>query len=349
VADSWFFRSLGHTWGPFSTPEVKNLAAAGLLQPKDPVWPEHSTRHHAVKASEFLDFAALVRVAVPAPDWLDDVQQSPGPQTGALKHPTIPDWLEDFAEFAPPASKPAPAVNQPAPLPIAEPVEPPTQPLTPPKAQMPTVPPSPHPATVPLVAPKQAVPIQQQTPTAPSALVPPAPAPHPPTALPAAPPAVTTQNKAPTGPQAHTSPVPAPHPPAAMVAEPAAAPTKTRQTVLQLMGFDPQTGQITDPDLFRKWTREQAQLAQAAAPQGKSLQEVFYEARRAVEQWVDEDANRELIETADLNTIRQHAGFKQCLNSYRGYGAEMTKKLEQHLESVVDNRKKFYRDFPQRR
>src|SRR3982074_2358310 len=115
MAQNWYFRNQDKSWGPFSTPESNNLAAAGLLQADDLLWPEEGDCRQALSASAALNFLALERVGVPAPDWLEDVKEDFGPRPPEWAQGGPPDWLADVAGWealSHPAVKPLPDPNQ---------------------------------------------------------------------------------------------------------------------------------------------------------------------------------------------------------------------------------------------
>jgi len=268
VAQKWYFRNREKTWGPFSTPEIKNLAAAGLLQSHDLIWPEGGDSREAAEAAAFVDFFSLERVAVPAPDWLDDVQEEKGPRSVKQANPIPLDWLADVGHW--------------------ESLE---------KA----------PGEAPAEAER----------TAATTLLPPSPVPT----------VVTPANAS------------------APVAPPVAT-TEPRSTVIRLMGFDTQTGEILDPERFKEWKNEQRNQRGALGQTAKTIQVIFEEARRAVEGWVDEDHNRELIMKGDWGVIHKDANLHNCLSPYRNYGPAMLEKLWHHLRFMVENRRKFYAAYP---
>jgi hypothetical protein len=115
------------------------------------------------------------------------------------------------------------------------------------------------------------------------------------------------------------------------------------------MGFDPQTGQSLDQERFREWKNEQKNQTPEHRQPGKSIQEIFQDARRAVEGWVDEDHNRELIMTSDWDAKRRDDRLHQCLRPYSAYGSAMLEKLWHHLQFMVENRRKFYVACPKNR
>jgi len=281
LSQNWYFRNRQQTWGPFSSPEIKNLAAAGLLQPDDLIWSEEGDSRKAVEARAVLAFNSLQRVAVPAPDWLDDVQDEQGPVPIRWNTHAIPDWIEDVGrwENIDPLS-----VKQPSALPTTAEAEPELTGASTDEIR-----------------------------------------------------GVESENERPLI-AANQNEVRSPSPENAVV--------QARTTVITLTGFDPQSGQILDADRFRKWQREQNQ--QADRRLAKSLQEVFFEARRAVEAWVDAEANRNLIITGDPGSIRRDVELQESINRYANYGSVMLARLWTHLEFMVENRRSFYQALSQK-
>ncbi len=379
MSDQWFFQNRGQALGPFSTPEMKNLAAAGLLLPDDRIWPAHGNAGQAVQACAALDFTTLHQVAVPAPDWLDDVEVETGPRAVDWGKPALPDWLSDIAQSEglqpPPALSTAPVAGPPpvAALDSAMPVSEPILEIPPENVILDTdcdvelldeVLPADEPPVA-EVAPPEKPPVPSALPAAP---VPPLPAPPPaiarqerplPVARPVVSPVVAQAPPAPAVPQALSPPgapgaLPPPASPAigqvpqAVPAPPLPAPAAPaidpRQFVIALMGFDPRTGEVTDAAQFKQWRKEQTKLArsQAAAQPGKTIQEVFHEARSILERWVDAEGNRSLILTGDLDAVRRHPALQEFLDRYRGYGTPMMAKLWRQVDYLVENRKKYY-------
>jgi hypothetical protein len=116
VADQWYYKRGEQTHGPVPVAELKTLAATGLLQPDDLLWPEGMDPAEAIAACAALDFSALARVAHPLPDWLSDVEQAQpsGPLPPPAMSPQLPDWLADvrMAETEP-VPPPAPTESGP--------------------------------------------------------------------------------------------------------------------------------------------------------------------------------------------------------------------------------------------
>lgn len=301
----WYFRNRKTTWGPFSSPEINNLAAAGLLQPEDLVWSEEGDSRKAIEAVAVLDFSSLQRVAVPAPDWLHDVQEESGPTPIQWETKPTPEWIQDVGRWE---GLQVPTSQQPPSIP--------SSPFQKDAKKRETV-----------AAQDATILVKETKPSSP-------PSPSEPVIQPPPGEVKSVSN----------SPIVSCDAPTALNATTSA---KTKQSVLDLMGFDPETGQIVDPDRFRKWQKEQKR--QVRPKSGKSLQEIFLEGRRAVEQWIDAEVNLDLIRIGDLALIRQQATLQECLNRYSDYGPALLDKLVDHLEFMVDNRKRFLADSCQRR
>ena len=105
-------------------------------------------------------------------------------------------------------------------------------------------------------------------------------------------------------------------------------------------GFDPQTGKILDAERFRKW--QKAAHSKQTTLSNESLFEVFRKARTAIENWVDDDSRRPLILSGDLEAIKNDPQLLAILRQFQGYGSAMHDKLAQHLEFMVENRRKYY-------
>jgi hypothetical protein len=113
----WFYQHAGQAFGPYSTEEVRRLAALGLLTPGDLLWPQGRGPEHAIEASSAIDFGSLPPPRLDSPDWLADVERFERPGPTEIRWPAlgVPDWLEDVrrAEGADPATSPtAPSERQ---------------------------------------------------------------------------------------------------------------------------------------------------------------------------------------------------------------------------------------------
>jgi hypothetical protein len=105
-------------------------------------------------------------------------------------------------------------------------------------------------------------------------------------------------------------------------------------------GFDLKTGQILDPERFRRWQKESH--SKQTAITNESLFETFRKARTAVENWVDADEHVSLILAGDLSAVKQDARLQAIFQQYEGFGLSMQQKLVHHLEFMVENRRKYY-------
>lgn len=113
------------------------------------------------------------------------------------------------------------------------------------------------------------------------------------------------------------------------------------------MGFNPDTGQILNAEVFARWQRaEQEKKDRALAAQPEvTIYEVFLRARWALQDWVDAEHNKPLIVSADLDAIKQDPQVQQLVCTYQGYGDTMIEKLWKHFGFLVENRRKFYAAF----
>jgi hypothetical protein len=109
-------------------------------------------------------------------------------------------------------------------------------------------------------------------------------------------------------------------------------------------GFDLQTGQVLDPEKFHQWKQQKARSVAPHQPPvtNASVIEVFRKARIAVEKWIDDEKNQLPMVNADLQEIKSHPEILAILDENANYGQEMRTKLEQHLEFLVENRRKYY-------
>lgn len=112
-------------------------------------------------------------------------------------------------------------------------------------------------------------------------------------------------------------------------------------------GFDPQTGQITDPAAYANWQRSQQQqrVRESQVQTGLSVYEVFLVARKSLQDWVDADENKALVMTSTPESIRTIPAVQELVQAHRGYGQVMLDKLWKHLDFLLENRKKFHAAF----
>jgi hypothetical protein len=97
MSTQWLYRHAGQAFGPYSTEELRRLAALGLLAPADLLWPEGRGPEHAIEASSAIDFGSLPPPRLDPPDWLADVERSERPGPTEIRWPAlgVPDWLDD--------------------------------------------------------------------------------------------------------------------------------------------------------------------------------------------------------------------------------------------------------------
>jgi eukaryotic-like serine/threonine-protein kinase len=120
---------------------------------------------------------------------------------------------------------------------------------------------------------------------------------------------------------------PVPPPPAATPAE---------------MGYDPDTGQILDQAKFTKWQRQQREKQIQAPAGGLSVAGVFEKARVHVDRWLDFERNRRPIMAGDMEYIRKDPDIQRFMHYHARFGPDMLHKLWNHLQFMVENRRKYY-------
>jgi len=125
------------------------------------------------------------------------------------------------------------------------------------------------------------------------------------------------------------------------------APRQPAPGCLEKPGYDPETGKILDPAAYARFQKAEAQRRQDELDKqpAVSVAEVFLDAQGALQEWVDDAANRALVMAGDMEPIRQSASVKELLARYDGYGSVMQEKLCKRLAFLVDNRKKFLKAY----
>lgn len=146
-----------------------------------------------------------------------------------------------------------------------------------------------------------------------------------------------------------TAPTPASSKPAPERAAPTKPPTGGAPPAArrETPGYDPETGQILDAIAYARWQKSEALRRQEELQKQPtmSVAQAFIEAQRALQEWVDADANKTLVEKGDMNRVKQSPSVLTLLARYEGYGAVMREKLLKRLDFLVDNRKKFFQAF----
>lgn len=330
MTTTWYYRRDHETHGPVSEEQLKRLASEGLLDPEDLLWPEGSTQDHAVAACSALRFERPQERAAAIPDWLKGQIPAAGstPEAASDEAAAI-HWLADL-------------INLESPLRVDD-----AQQEEPPGHDSPTVelilPESP-------AAEFAAAAEREPVPTSPLPdwleMMPESEEPDPPpTGLPdwlaevtqptVPQPASTTDNLLPpgtesidvelvSGPTTHAE---------AEIAE-IEAPTSDDS------GFNPDTGLVEDAQKFQRWQiLQQHQRTEEAGP---DILEVFRKARKEVEDWVDREDNQDRLVNDSLQSMHEDEEIKAMVHRYRGYGPEMAEKLYQHLDFMVENRRKYY-------
>ncbi len=99
--------------------------------------------------------------------------------------------------------------------------------------------------------------------------------------------------------------------------------------------------------VYNRWQKAEAQHRQEELRRQPTLfvAEAFINAQRAIQEWVDDDANKPLVVSGDLEVIYRSASVQEILRRFEGYGPPMREKLRKRLAFLVDNRKKFHKAF----
>lgn len=143
-------------------------------------------------------------------------------------------------------------------------------------------------------------------------------------------------------------PAPAPSPPIPSLAAeppPPAEPVPPAEPATppgpEVTGYDPDTGQVLDAAKFAQWQREQRRQKESAT-QGMSVYEAFLTARKALQDWLDSVERKPLIQTGDVDLVKQDPYVQGIMREFAGYGPVMLEKLTKYVEFLVENRRKFY-------
>jgi hypothetical protein len=131
--------------------------------------------------------------------------------------------------------------------------------------------------------------------------------------------------------------------PVAGAAAPATAPIAPPADQREQRGYDAETGQILDAIAYARWQKSEAEHRQAGQEQGSpSVAEVFLQAQRAIQEWVDADANKDLVLSGNRYDIRHCPTACALMRQFDAYGPVMQGKLWTRLFFLVDNRRKYY-------
>jgi hypothetical protein len=137
--------------------------------------------------------------------------------------------------------------------------------------------------------------------------------------------------------------IPTAIPVTAVTAAPATPPIAPPSVQRDQRGYDLETGQILDAVAYARWQKAEAERRQEAQQQAPaSVAEVFLQAQRAIQEWVDADANKPLVISGDRYTIRHCPSAQALMRRFEAYGPVMQGKLWMRLFFLVDNRKKYY-------
>jgi hypothetical protein len=114
-----------------------------------------------------------------------------------------------------------------------------------------------------------------------------------------------------------------------------------KQTLAET-GFDFKTGRVVNPAKFKKWKQQKARASEANQSDmtNASQLELFRRARTAIEEWVEDEKNRQRVLPDTPEQIKSSRALQDIYTQYAGLG--FRQKLEKYLEFLVVNRKKVY-------
>jgi hypothetical protein len=303
----WYYLHDDKTLGPFSEEEIKDHAFRRMLLPNDWLWEGANERKHAVPASVVLDFSQSVRGSTPLPDWMTEHTplETRCPTAGPVPSEESPAWLEDLRLWVA-LDRNSPVLGMPS-VAVNS-----TTPAPKPVAEIPDwlegwIPSPSISPTVPLPPTEAPITVCE------TALETPTPIEN-----------NSTSGKTETAVLIHSN--------------------SEAETLLHTSGFDPETGQVLDEALFKKWKHQQALSTQAGqiAVSNASFLEIFRKARTAIEAWVDDEKNSACIMQAGLEEIKKRPDLQAIFQEYSNYGKDLRTKLLKHLEFLVENRRKYY-------
>lgn len=95
MIDRWYYTHGGKTLGPVTAAQLRQLAAAGQLEPTDLIWPEGRQQGEGVPAQAAVDFPTPATPLAHKPEWLDDIRTAAHQPEKKPSKSDQPDWLED--------------------------------------------------------------------------------------------------------------------------------------------------------------------------------------------------------------------------------------------------------------
>lgn len=127
--------------------------------------------------------------------------------------------------------------------------------------------------------------------------------------------------------------VPLPPPPPAPPAPPPPAKVDDH-------GIDPETGAIVDEAKYRAWQqRQQRRADDLAGP------EVRRDPRKELADWVDREENRAAVLAGDVAALRRAPFVEGLFRLCAAQGPRAVERLASYLTFLVENRRRFYRQF----
>jgi hypothetical protein len=108
-------------------------------------------------------------------------------------------------------------------------------------------------------------------------------------------------------------------------------------------GAAPLPDWFDDLQLWESLERDQVHLRGAAGPATKaSLLAVVHKVRTAIEKWVNDENNRELVQLLAPEEIVQIPEFADLFQDFANFGPATRKALLGYLASKVESRRKHY-------
>jgi hypothetical protein len=123
-----------------------------------------------------------------------------------------------------------------------------------------------------------------------------------------------------------------------------AAPPTPRKPTPEESGYDPDTGQVLDAAKYQRWQKAQKEVKTEVAA-GETVYEVFIRANRALQDWIDLEANRPLL-LGGINACRNDPSLMALVASFDQWGQDFRDRFWRRVEFMVENRREFYSTKP---
>ena len=92
-----------------------------------------------------------------------------------------------------------------------------------------------------------------------------------------------------------------------------APPTAPPPITNEQRGFDLATGRILNTVVYRRWQKAEAQRRQEELRNQPTIAEAYLDAQRAIQAWVDDDANKPLVASGNLDAIHKSPAVQEIL------------------------------------